>query len=150
MTLGDATLSPAELRSVGEFVWRDARGHTRPLVLESIRGAAPHVLVRFDGVFNRDAAAELTNGRLYVEPARLPDAGPGQAYAFQLIGLEVRSEDGRVLGPLVDILQTGANPVYVIRGEREWLVPATADVVRRVDLARRIITVALPVGLEDV
>ena len=150
MTLGEATLTLDELRAVGEFLWRDARGHSRGLKLDSLRGAPPHVLVRFDAVFNRDAAAELTNGRLYVEAARLPNAGPGQAYAFELLGLEVRNDDGRVLGVLKDILQTGANPVYVIQGEREWLVPATAAVVRRVDLEARLITVALPPGLEDV
>jgi 16S rRNA processing protein RimM len=150
MTLSGATLAADEMRAVGEFLWRDARGRTRTLKLESVRGAAPHLLVRFEGILSREAAAELTNGRLFVEPARLPDAGSGRAYAFQLVGLEVRTEDGRTLGVLEDILQTGANPVYVIRGEREWLVPATEEVVRRVDLPGRTITVALPPGLEDV
>lgn len=47
-------------------------------------------------------------------------------------------------------MQTGANPVYIVQGEREWLIPATADVVKNVDFTGRIITVVLPVGLEDI
>ena len=47
------------------------------------------------------------------------------------------------------MIATGANPVYVVRGEREWLVPASPGVVQNVDLAAKTITVELPAGLED-
>ena len=81
--------------------------------------------------------------------AHPPDPGPDAAYTFELIGLEVRTEAGRVLGTLEQVITTGANPVYVVRGEREWLVPASPGVVRRVDLDARVVTVELPAGLED-
>ena len=61
----------------------------------------------------------------------------------------VETEDGTRLGVLDSVLPTAAHPVYVVQGEREWLVPATQEVVRRVDLDRGVITVALPKGLED-
>ena len=51
---------------------------------------------------------------------------------------------------LEDIWPTGARPVFVVRGEREWLVPSDEGTLRRVDLERGVITVALPAGLEDV
>ena len=86
---------------------------------------------------------------LLVERERLPDPGPGVAYTFQLIGLSVRTADGRVLGTLEDVIATGANPVYVVRGEREWLVPASPGVVQHVDMEARTIIVVLPAGLED-
>ena len=149
-TLDGSPLAPSELLEAGEFVWEGARGEKRTLVLEAVRGAPPRLLVRFAGLADREGAAALTNGRLCDERSRLPDPGPGQAYVFELIGLEVHANDGRRLGILEDILTTtGANPVYVIRGEREWLLPATAEVVRRVDLEARRITVAVPLGLED-
>jgi ribosomal 30S subunit maturation factor RimM len=81
--------------------------------------------------------------------ARLPDPGPGVAYTFQLIGLEVRTSGGRTLGTLEEVISTGANPVYVVRGEREWLVPAAPGVVQHVDMEARTLVVELPAGLED-
>ena len=53
-------------------------------------------------------------------------------------------------GPsLADIVRTGAHPVYVVRNGRELLLPATPEVVRRVDIAGGVIVVTLPAGIED-
>ena len=84
-----------------------------------------------------------------MERERLPDPGPGVAYTFQLLGLRVETDEGRMLGTLEDIIQTGAHPVYVVRGERELMIPAAPEVLKRVDLAAGVITVVLPAGLED-
>jgi 16S rRNA processing protein RimM len=105
--------------------------------------------VRFAGVADRDQAAALTRGDLWAEPGALPDPGPGVAYTFQLLGLRVVEQDGRELGLLAEVLRTAAHPVWVVRGARELLVPATETVVKHVDLAAGVITVALPAGLED-
>jgi 16S rRNA processing protein RimM len=107
------------------------------------------MLVTFAGIGSRESAAELTNGELGAEPSQLPDAGPGVAYHFQLMGLEVRTLEGRVLGSIADIIATGAHPVYVVQGVRELLIPGTPAIVQRVDLQARTMTVALPRGLED-
>ena len=81
---------------------------------------------------------------------RLPDPGPGMVYHFQLIGLEVKTAEGRVLGTLADIIVTGAHPIYQVRdGVRELLVPASPGVVQDVNLAARTMTVSLPKGLEE-
>ena len=67
-----------------------------------------------------------------------------------MIGLAVETEAHRQLGVLESIVPTGANPIYIVQGEREWLIPATAEVVRNVDFTRRVITVSLPAGLEEI
>lgn len=149
LTLDSCTLSAHELLAVRHFVWRGRRGETQPLDLTAARSAIPRMLVRFAGCDDRERAAALTLGELLVERDALPDPGPGVAYTFQLLGLEVRTADGRRLGVLEDIVSTGAHPIYVVRGERELLVPATAEIVRNVDLKSRVITVELPAGLED-
>jgi 16S rRNA processing protein RimM len=120
-------------------------------VLEAVRPAVPRLLVRFAGVATREQAAELTNGEIAVSRERLPDPGPGVAYAFQLVGLEVRAVDGRVLGAIADVLMAGAHPIYVVRGEggKEILVPVIEPVVKKVDLAAGVVTVDPPAGLED-
>ena len=150
MAIDLLALDPGELLSVRDFTWRGKRGETRPLVLTAARAAQPRVLVRFEGVASREDAAALVNGELMMERSRLPDPGPGMAWTHQLRGSEVRTEDGRVLGRLEDIVHTGAHAVYVVRGEREWLLPAIESVVKRVDLESGVITVTLIPGLEEI
>ena len=149
MALDDSPLSLEELQALGGVTWRGRDGAEQPVTITAIRPTLGRFLVTFGGFRNRAAARALTLGELYIEAARLPDPGPGTAYAFQLIGLAVDTEDGRRLGVLESILPTGANPVYIVRGEREWLIPATEHVLRKVDLAKGVITVVLPPGLED-
>ncbi len=149
--LDHCPLEPHELEALGTFTWRRRDAADRALVLEAVRPAVPRLLVRFAGVASREQAAELTNGEIAVERERLPDPGPGVAYAFQLVGLEVRTVDGRVLGSIADVLMAGAHPIYVVRSEsgKEILVPVIEPVVKRVDLAAGVVTVDPPPGLED-
>ena len=131
------------------FVWRSRAGEERPLTLRSARPAHVRMLVHFAECRDRDEAAALVNGDLWAEDGLLPDPGPGVAYTFQLVGMTVRTHDGRDLGTLEEVLRTGANDVYIVRGEKEMLVPANAETLRHVDMASRVITVQLPAGLED-
>jgi 16S rRNA processing protein RimM len=149
MAIDSLALEPRELLAMRDFTWRGPRGDTRPLTLAEARTATPRALVRFHGIATREAAAALVNGMLMAERDRLPDPGPGMAWAFQLVGCEVRTDQGRTLGTLEDIVRTGAHPIYVVRGEREWLLPAIDSVVKRVDLDAGVITVTMIPGLED-
>ncbi len=149
VTIDDCSLTADELLLLGRITWSGRGGEQRTLTLEGVRPGPGRLLARFRGIDDRDRARELGLGELSVDSERLPDPGPGVAYAFQLVGLTVETEQGRRLGVLESVLPTGANPVYVVQGEREWMVPATPEVVRRVDLARGVITIALPAGLED-
>jgi 16S rRNA processing protein RimM len=150
IALDSSSLTPLELHGIRSFTWRGARGETRPLQLETARPADRRMLVKFAGIEDRDQASELTLGELLAERERLPDPGPGMAYTFELIGLAVVTPEGRRLGALEDIVHTGAHPIYVVRGEKEMLVPATPEVVRKVDVEAGTITVVLPAGLEEI
>lgn len=149
MALDGSSLSPDELLALRDFTWRGRGGASHVLTLASARPMNARMLVSFDGCSHRDQAAALTNGELLVERSKLPDPGPESAYTFQLIGLRVETEEGRVLGELADIVNTGAHPIYVVRGERELLVPAAPEVLKRVSLSQGVIVVALPAGLEE-
>jgi 16S rRNA processing protein RimM len=149
LTLEAPSLGADDLLAMREFTWQGRGGATRPLILTGARPLAPRVLVRFAGVDSRETAAGLVNGTLLAERALLPDPGPGHAWTFQLVGCQVRTDDGRALGRLEDVVRTAAHPIYVVRGEREWLLPATGDVVKNVDLEARVITVTLIPGLEE-
>ena len=149
VTIDGCPLDSHELKAVGELEWRDRGGEVRALVIESVRPMNQRLLVQFRGVGDRVGAAALGLGELYADSERLPDPGPGVSYTFQIVGLRVVTEEGRELGRLQDVLPTGAHPVYVVQGERELLVPASPEVLKRVDFGEGVIVVKLPAGLED-
>lgn len=149
LSLDRVSLTPVELHAVKRFVWRGRDGAERPLTLHAARPTTGRVLAHFTGVADRRAAAALTGGTLLAERGLLPDPGPGVAYAFQLAGLEVRREDGSVMGRLAEVLDAGGQTLYRVRGEREWLVPARPEFVKQVDLQGGVVTVTLPAGFEE-
>jgi 16S rRNA processing protein RimM len=143
-------LSADELRTVRAVEWRGTGGARRSLVIAAVRATHDRLLVRISGVSTREAAAELTNGALWGDSARLPDPGPGVAYTFQLVGLRVVDVSGRELGVLRDVQTSTAQPLYVVEREgREHLYPGIEPFVKKVDLASGVITMELPAGFED-
>ena len=103
--------------------------------IESARWQKGMVYLRLSGIEDREAAAEIRDRLLAIPESELEPLPEGQYYRFQLIGLAVLSTDGEELGHVTDVLGTGANDVYVVRGDRgELLLPATDEVVREIDL----------------
>ena len=101
-----------------------------------------NLIARFEGLADRDQAAALTGANIAVRREQLPVLGPGQYYWTDLMGLEVRLADGRVLGCVSDLMATGANDVLVVKGERERLIPfIRGQVVKQVDLDAGVIRV---------
>ena len=112
----------------------------------SSRQDKAHLVVRLDAVGDRTTAESLRGSHLTVPREEVAPAPRGSYYHYQIIGLDVVTEDGASLGQVVQILQTGSNDVYVVRdGEgRETLVPALADVLLEVDPERGQMLVRLP------
>ena len=111
--------------------------------VEWAREQASNLVLKLTGVDNR-TLAELHRGRYLEVPIdaihRLPE---GTYYHHQLVGLRVRTEDGRLLGHISEVLERPANDVWVARaGNVEHLVPAVHDAVLRVDLESETVVVA--------
>jgi 16S rRNA processing protein RimM len=71
-------------------------------------------------------------------------------YHFEILGARVSTDEGRYLGIVTEILTTGAHDVYVVQGEqREYLIPATDDVVRQIDREHQTIIIHPLTGLLD-
>lgn len=121
----------------------------RPVSLTGIRAHGTGRLVKFAGVESPEAAGQFRNQWLFVKRADVPTPAEGQLYQHQLFGLEVRDEDGRQLGRLTEIIETGANDVYVVTDEngREVLLPAIPPVILAIDLERRTMRVHVLEGL---
>ena len=77
---------------------------------------------------------ELLGNEVCLRRDQLPGLEADEYYWSDLIGLQVFSDDGTLLGTLADIFETGSSDIYVVRGEgREYLIPAIADVIKSVD-----------------
>jgi 16S rRNA processing protein RimM len=97
-----------------------------------------NVLARLDGCESRNQAEDLKGCRIFIDPAQLPRLQDGDYYWSDLIGLEVESLQGEPLGVVASMLETGADDVMVLSGERERLIPFAIDsIVREVDLEKR-------------
>jgi 16S rRNA processing protein RimM len=107
------------------------------------------ILVTFEEVHDRESAGLLRNSLVYVRADEIPALPEGEYYHHQILGLRVVSDQGQMLGTVVEILETGANDVVVIRPEvgREILVPLVNDFILRIDLQAGVLHVRLVEGL---
>lgn len=120
-----------------------------PCQVEHFRQHRRNLLIKLRGYDNPSQAETLRDHYLYVHPQDIPPLESNTFYHYQLIGLQVVTLEGEVLGALDEILQTGANDVYVVHGARygEILLPARREVIRQIDLERGVMTVQLLPGL---
>jgi len=117
-----------------EFVYVGEK-KPRRVAVESVRYHQQFVLLKLAGYPTRDEAETLRNELLQVPEAEAIPLATDEYFLFQLEGLEVSTEDGQVLGRLSEVLETGANNVFVIEGPQgQLLVPDIPDVVQEVDI----------------
>jgi 16S rRNA processing protein RimM len=100
------------------------------------------VIARFDGVDDRDDAAALVNCDIAIDRDDMPAAEDGSYYWADLEGMRVLHRDGTELGRVAYLMETGANDVLVVAGERERLIPfVVGEVILGVDLDKGVISV---------
>ncbi len=121
----------------------------QPLPVQRMRRHQQGMIIQFTGVTDRDMAEDLRDEVVYVH---LSDAVPledGEYYLFQIEGIRVVTDSDEELGRLTDVLETGANDVYVITTPegREILIPAIPEVICKVDVQGQVMVVHLLEGL---
>lgn len=93
------------------------------------------LVVKLENCADRDAAYEWSGADVAIYRSQLPAPQPGSYYWADLIGLTVVNLQGKSLGVVDSLLETGANDVLVVKGESECLVPYIKDqVIKEVDL----------------
>ncbi|WP_440071199.1 ribosome maturation factor RimM [Streptosporangium sp. OZ121] len=127
-----------------------------PLVVESRRWHSGILLVRFEGVTDRDQAEDLRGTMLVIDSDDIPPSDdPDEFYDHQLIGLTVVKPDGEPVGEVSDVLHHGQDLLVVRRGKAgasgggEVYVPFVKALVPEVDLIKGILVVDGPAGLLD-
>lgn len=100
------------------------------------------LVVKLAGCEDRDTAAGFSGSDIGVYRNRLPAPEAGEYYWSDLIGLQVFTTQDTLLGVVDHLIETGANDVLVIRGEREHLVPFVREqVIKSIDLEAEVIRV---------
>jgi 16S rRNA processing protein RimM len=116
--------------------------------VEKLRWHRGALLLKLGGCDDRNAAEELRGMLVQIPIEEAVPLEEGEYYYFQLIGVGVETEGGELLGRVVEVLETGANDVYVVRGPHgEVLLPAVDDVVLDLDLESRRMVVRLLPGI---
>lgn len=115
----------------------------------SVRTHGTGVLVKIRGFDTPETAGRFRNQWMYVKSTEVPALPEGQYYKHELIGLTVMTDAGEKLGILNEVLETGANDVYVVTKEdgKEILLPAIPDVVLEVNMNDRVVKVHIIEGL---
>ncbi|MDD4504160.1 MAG: ribosome maturation factor RimM [Clostridiaceae bacterium] len=116
--------------------------------VESIKFLSNTVAIKLKGIDTEEEANKLRNLYMKVDRKSAVKLPKDSYFICDLIDLEVYDEKGSLLGTIKDVLQTGSNDVYIIRTEeKDILVPALKNVVKKIDLVNKKIMVELPEGL---
>lgn len=122
--------------------------HLHELHVETVKFSKGLVLLKFKEIETIEQAKDLKNGYLKAKrnDIKLED---GAHFIVDLIGLEVYTQDGKFLGILKEVLQPGANDVYIVENEykNQILLPVIPDVVKAIDLENHKVIVNLIKGL---
>ena len=114
------------------------------------RGHGQQLLLKVEGIDDREAAERLRGVAVQVPESEAWQLPRGRFYWHQIVGLRVVTVDGRELGMVKEILETGANDVYVVQTEQgELLLPAIKDVVKEIAPERGVMLVELLPGMES-
>ncbi|AIF51626.1 ribosome maturation factor RimM [Pelosinus sp. UFO1] len=106
------------------------------LPIESVRYHQQFVLLKFRGMDNRNDIEHLRGKLIKVERKDLVELPAGHYYIFDIVGLEVYTEEEEYLGKVTDVLETGSNDVYIVeqKDKQPLLIPALKSVVLQIDI----------------
>lgn len=125
------------------------QGSPVELEIASVSRSGSQLFVTFKGVDSREAAEKLVGNFISIEKDRLPELPDGDYYHFELVGMAVYTEAEQYLGEITEVIAAPANDVWQVEGEKDFLIPATANVVMKVDKAARRVIIRLLDGLID-
>ena len=114
--------------------------------VENVRYHKNMVLLKLEGIENPEQGELLKNAYLEIDREDAIPLEEGQYFIVDLIGLEVYTDEGKFLGKVDDIYNTGANDIYVVKDElgKQILLPGIKEVIKEVKLDDRIVVHLIP------
>ena len=144
------TDDPSRFKILKELILKEKRSE-RVLKVRSVKFFKQFVILGFEGLNRIEDVESLWQCPLLVERKDAVPLEEDEYYIADLIGLSVRREDGTEIGTLKEVLETGANDVYVVgrEGQKDLLLPAISQCILDVQPEEGFITVHIMEGLED-
>ncbi|WP_448864144.1 ribosome maturation factor RimM [Dorea sp.] len=132
-----------------KHVLLDTGREMKPLEIQGVKFFKQFVILKFKGIDNINDIERYKRCPLLVERKDAVELKEDEYFIADMIGIQVETEDGEVFGTLKDVMETGANDVYVIDTEEhgEVLVPAIKECILEVDVENRKMTIHLMDGL---
>lgn len=133
----------------GSQLFIDVNGEYLPVEIKSHRVNKSFDLLKFVGMDHINDVEKYKGCELLVATTNLSVLDDEEYYFYEIIGCQVKTIDGVVLGEISEVLQTGANDVWVVKrkGEKDALIPYIEDVIKAVDIENKTVTVELLEGL---
>ena len=116
--------------------------------ITAVRSNAEFVIATLKGVGSPETAERYRSMYVFVEKSETAAPKPGRFFVDDIIGCEVSTDDGGIVGTVTDLLTLPANDLWVVRnGKKKFLIPAVKAIIRDVDISRKRITICPPEGL---
>lgn len=142
------TDDPNRFKKLKKVVLDTGREHLN-LEISGVKFFKNQVILKFKGIDNINDIEKYKGKDLLVPREDAVELGEHENYVADLIDLTVVTDGGEVLGVLTEVMETGANDVYVVETENgeELLLPAIRDCILDVDLDKEVMTVHVLPGL---
>jgi 16S rRNA processing protein RimM len=116
--------------------------------LRKIDISGKFLFIELDSIDDVELAKTFVGCKVVIPGDMFKELPEGEYYWRDIIGLNVYTEEGKLLGQIESVFPTGSNDVYVCKGgDREILLPAIADVIKLIDIDRKVMNVKLMEGL---
>ena len=131
-----------------EVIIRDPTGRAQTFEVVEAVPQPPRIILTLKGIQTIENTEPLIHREIFVRRETLPELAEDEFYWIDLLGMGVGTAEGKRLGKVKAIFPTGAHDVFVVEGcRREIYLPATADIIKRVDRERFLVTVRWMEGL---
>ena len=132
-----------------ENIYVKTKKESKLYKIESIKYHKNMVLIKLKSINTPEQAELLKNAYIEIDRNQAIQLKEGEYFIVDLIGLDVYTDEGKLLGKVDDIYNTGANDIYVVKDElgKQILLPGIKEVIKNVDLESEKITVHLIPGL---
>ena len=123
----------------------------KDLSIENVRYFKNLVILKFEGIDHINEIEPYVGGDLYIDRSEGQELGEDENYIADIIGMEVVSDEGKVIGTVKDVMETGANDVYIVKceGRKDLLLPAIRQCILDVNVEENRMTVHLMDGLME-
>ncbi len=135
MKLNSYSGNSESLRKARTVILKAPDGTNRQCVLQGFKANSGKFIVSFKDFDEINLVTPFIGSELCLKRSDLPVLAEDEYYWNDLIGLTVMTVDGEQIGKIKNIFETGSSDIYVVQGNnREYLIPAIADVVKLVDI----------------